>query len=599
MKIFNIKTNTLLFRNFISYLLIAVGVLACFAVLIFVQVSQIIKSVDNDYNDRIFQLVSERIETHIQGIEQFTLVPYINENQELLKQIVVARESSYDSLAFYNTKSRFFQNFSDWILFLNNHKEIQRVFLVTESGVGIERGQSTFLTDYSFLENALYQKALASGGKPVYQIGKEEYAKDYSGKAAERFLMIARKINVSGTNGKNIVLFLVIGLEEVNRIVQDVMEKDLLDFFILDEDQEIIYATRQGNTELAENYRTITNRLIVKYNKQNLAIAGHDFTYTGWKFLTISSTENIRGLNYILLKSFSGFVAIAIVLAFILSYIFSRYIFKPINQLVGYTHSIREGDFEHTIQVEGPEEILLLSDAMNAMTRELRRMIQRNYILTIQQKEARLSALQAQINPHFLYNTLNTISMSAELSDLHEIARATQSLSDMFRYNIQNTKDLVSIKKELEHVHNYIRIQNLRYDNMIQCHVDIEPELLQTRIIKFVLQPLVENSVIHGMSGEKPENHIYISASEDGGDIILTVCDNGHGIDEDKLRSINETLSQDDWSISGESQRSSAMGIGLLNVHDRLRLYYGEEYGIWIESIVDVGTQVHICIKRE
>ena len=329
-----------------------------------------------------------------------------------------------------------------------------------------------------------------------------------------------------------------------------------------------------------------------------VALSGYYFTYTGWKFFAISSEDTTTRISQIFFSNMQLMIIIIIIVAFLFAFLFSKSITEPISKLVKYTQYIREGKFDQSVKVKGPHEIIILSDAMNSMSNKLSKIINQNYILSLREKEARLNALQSQINPHFLYNTLNTIGMLAEIANIPTIAKAAQALSDMFRYNIKSTSKLVSIREELEHVDNYLCIQNIRYDNAIQYQFNIPEEILGYKTIKFVLQPIVENAIYHGLELKKGEKKITITAQRKEDLIILWVEDNGLGIPHHKLESLQKNLDSfeyiEKYSVGSLNVKSE---IGLINVHQRIRIYYGEPCGLQIQSEQNIGTTVQICLK--
>lgn len=199
--------------------------------------------------------------------------------------------------------------------------------------------------------------------------------------------------------------------------------------------------------------------------------------------------------------------------------------------------------------------------------------------------------LQSQINPHFLYNALNTISSIAQLQDVDYIPEIASGLSDMFRYNIDG-REVVSLQEEITQTENYMSIQKIRFPERFVIEISVEQELLECQILKFILQPIVENSYKYGFKKKQKKDILRISGyREKGGDILLMIEDNGVGIEEEKVKCINETL-------AGEDGFETASGIGLRNVNARIRNYYGDNYGIWLESKLDSFTRVYLKVRE-
>ena len=203
--------------------------------------------------------------------------------------------------------------------------------------------------------------------------------------------------------------------------------------------------------------------------------------------------------------------------------------------------------------------------------------------------------LQFQINPHFLYNALNTISSIAILENVEYIPEIANSLSDMFRYNIKGS-NIVTVGEELVQLRNYMNIQNIRFPDRFQIEIDIPEEIRACSIIKFVLQPVVENSIHHGFVKKRKKDRLRISAERENGVLTLIVEDDGVGIEPDQVREMNERFAREDTVTELEEDAKS---IGLANVNARLRNYYGAGGGIRVESRVGEYTKIILKLRAE
>jgi two-component system sensor histidine kinase YesM len=225
------------------------------------------------------------------------------------------------------------------------------------------------------------------------------------------------------------------------------------------------------------------------------------------------------------------------------------------------------------------------------MVKRIKNLIFKEYEADLKRKEAELKALESQINPHFLYNTLETISSIAYLKDIPEITTISKSLSQLFRYSISNDKKLVTLADELYHTSNYINIQTIRHGNKFNVIFDIDESLKKYKVIKLILQPLIENSVNHGLELVKSGGLISISAKLiTNHTLMIEVEDNGVGISHKKLEVIQNYLNNGSDDTCSETSKS----IGLTNVHFRIQHYYGKDYGLSLESKNEMGTKVTI-----
>ena len=243
------------------------------------------------------------------------------------------------------------------------------------------------------------------------------------------------------------------------------------------------------------------------------------------------------------------------------------------------------------------DEVGILYREYNTMIREINRYIKESYQNKLITLDSQMKSLEAQINSHFLYNTLESINSIAEIEEVESISIMTKALGDMFRYSIKTESELVSVSDELNHVNNYIAIQNIRYDNSIEFKIEIPPEIYSCRILKLILQPIIENSILHGLENKRMKGCVTLKAYEISNDrIIFEITDDGVGMSSDQLNKTRKFLEeQPEFKELGRRNKNS---IGLKNVHSRIALYYGLEYGLTIESKENKGTTIKICAPK-
>jgi two-component system sensor histidine kinase YesM len=281
----------------------------------------------------------------------------------------------------------------------------------------------------------------------------------------------------------------------------------------------------------------------------------------------------------------TGWLVLACILlsvAFVVpsSMMVTRSITVPIATIVSAMDSIEVNDFKHKIDDKSPDEIGSLSGAFDRMNDRIRELITEVYEGRVRQKEAELTALQAQINPHFLYNTLDSINWMAYRAGHKEIRTMVTALSSLFRLSLNKGSDYYVLRHELEHVKNYIAIQTIRHNGRIRfsVHTDVDPDAYET--LKILLQPLVENAVIHGIEPNGGVGTVEVGVHKNGDSIVMTVTDDGVGIAAQQ-----ELVSQ-----------SSEHGYGIHNLRERIRLSYGEEYGITVTGKTGGGATATVVI---
>lgn len=284
--------------------------------------------------------------------------------------------------------------------------------------------------------------------------------------------------------------------------------------------------------------------------------------------------------------------AVAILLSTLLSGLAVKSVTQPIKKLCSQTRKVAKGDFTAQTKIESMDEIAVLTDSFNDMTSEIGMLVadikkqEENLRIT----ESRL--LQAQINPHFLYNTLDTIVWLAEAKQTKEVVSMVTALSEFFRTTLSKGKDYITIQEEESHIRSYLQIQQFRYQDIMDYEIDMDEEIYPYSIPKLTLQPLVENALYHGIKNKRGKGLIRITGRKVKNRIYLTVEDNGIGMTEKELDKLRRGV----YRIQNEEDTS---GFGLANVNQRLQYYYGEEYGVFFESQEGEGTQATVIIEAK
>ena len=280
---------------------------------------------------------------------------------------------------------------------------------------------------------------------------------------------------------------------------------------------------------------------------------------------------------------------------FILSIYFSFKLVKPIRQLQTATEECARGNYDISIPIQSQDEIGMLCSSFNTMAYKIKNLLESVYLYQLQNKQAQLEALQNQINPHFLHNTLETIRMKALINKDREVANMIKILARLFRITLDRTHNIVSLKDELEHVQTYIDIQNMRFDNRFHLEVHAPEELMNCSIIKLTLQPIVENCIVHGFSQTFHNETVTIDIEEKDSDLLIQISDNGKGIDQENLDRILRKIHHIDIKDTGYLEHNS---IGLINISERIQLEYGPQYCLDIQSVQPHGTCVVIKIPK-
>lgn len=337
-----------------------------------------------------------------------------------------------------------------------------------------------------------------------------------------------------------------------------------------------------------QSYST-NNFITISHNSEKLYIKSSSINKTDWYLVTILPESSViakinsQRIYLFLILIVCGGTSIA------LAFYFVNSINKRLSKVISGMHCVQSGNLNHYIDNNSNDELGELIDSYNYMIGKMSILIEDQYKLGKSVKNAELKALQSQINPHFLYNTLDMINWMSYKKMNKEISVAVNTLAKFYKLSLNKGKDLVSIKDELQHSNLYVDIQNMRYNNRISLRINVDEQISKYLIPKITLQPILENAINHGILGKGEVNGlISILGYSTNSDIVLIIADDGIGMKEDKLNLL----------LSNNLSSEKGSGYGLKNINKRIKLLYGENYGLSFESNYGHGTQVKIKIPK-
>lgn len=431
-----------------------------------------------------------------------------------------------------------------------------------------------------------YQKALAADGQAVISTSHVQNA--IAGKY-DWVVTLSRSISNSASPGVTGVFFVDLNYNSIRDLCERISLGDKGYIYILDEDGGIVYHPQQQliysgmkdelisevmNTEVP-SFRTKDGRLYTISRSEA----------TGWIVVGVSYvSELMEGadetrITYLLVAML--LLTVAMLLAFLLS----DKITRPIKSLELSMKEVEKGNFAHVaLEVRENNEIGRLSRKFNSMTREIQKLMEESEREQRAKRRYELKALQSQINPHFLYNTLDSIIWMAEWGKNQEVVKMTSSLARLLRRSISNEQEVVTIEEEINYTEAYLTIQKMRYQDKLEYEIMVDPDIRNEETVKLVLQPLVENAIYHGIKYKEGKGMIQIRGFREETGIALQIQDDGRGMDQNTLDHIFEKHVRD----------TKSNGVGLQNVHERIRLYYGTAYGLSFESEPGKGTTVTV-----
>jgi len=314
------------------------------------------------------------------------------------------------------------------------------------------------------------------------------------------------------------------------------------------------------------------------------------YTYLYYESAYLNSLQSDMITNMIVLMVIVVFFSLVLLYVLLASSRkLSRKIVDPIDMICERLEAIGKGSLTVREPIQADvEEIQLLSDGIENMVDRLIKQIEKNTEQEKQRRRTEFALLQAQINPHFLYNTLDTIVWLIESEEISEAVKMVASLSNYFRFSLSRGKNVITIEEEEQHVRSYLEIQQMRYRDLMDYEIDIPEQLKKYILPKLTLQPLVENALYHGIKNRRRKGFIRLTGREVNGRIILEVADEGRGMTEERLEEVRASLTE------GTNE-----GFGLRTVHQRIQILFGPEYGLSLESTLDVGTKVIVTIPMK
>ncbi len=529
---------------------------------------------------------------------------------ELKLAIYTAASSMEASDAHYLTNTATGKRGSDILsaMIEDNFSPVQQnalsaVYVIDESGINAAFGPDSADAAISSPSSQKWFVDAAANAGSVVMLGTVQ--RFYSEGVNKIVLSAAKSINDEAYTGSQAVLLFDFNFSILSDLLtaSDRYDPSSLSGYksaerlILDRDGNILYSRDRGRLTTKADETIISavkNKeeyfIFVNYDDSDYFMTFVFYDNPGWTFIDLNPASNVS--DRLWLRSPILTVTLALFGLVLLIYLgVALGLLKPINELTAVI-----SDYEN--QYPGAEgQIPLLQVRKNnsaaGSTSDVDYLINKISSIKLSQKEAELNSLQNQINPHFLYNTLESIRGAALYHGIHEIASMSKSLSLLFRYSISE-RVLVSVKEELQHLENYISIQNFRFEDKFELQYNIPPELMNYKILKLTLQPLIENSIKHGLEMKLGKGAIKIEILSLESNIKIIISDDGLGIPPKKLEELNKSLASDKSRNTDESVRTGT-GIGVMNVNSRIKLYFGEQYGLKFRDAL-AGTTVEITL---
>ena len=535
----------------------------------------------SEYTHTIIQQMNQNIDSYIDYMENIAYLISSNEDvQDYLFDEKIDNEGRYRILNQLQT-------------ILDSRSDIRNVGIISKNGrMLINDGSKSVNQDLDLNTQEWYATALEKPNGPILTSSHVQHIM-----SGERPWVITLSRGIrdrSGSGEKEGVFFIDLNYSAISELCDQSTVGTKGYAFILDAKGNIVYHPQQQ--QLYNELQTENISLIMDTDEDTvLTGTGNDGKLysisrsekTGW---TVVDCTNVKELLSKSRQAQSVYVLTAIILV-IVALLFSRFMARsitlPIQKLRDSMKKVQEGDFSVSdVVVDSKNEIGSLTKSFDVMTHRIHELMEQNVHEQEEKRKSELKALQSQINPHFLYNTLDSIIWMAEGKKNEEVVLMTASLARLLRQSISNEDEVVPIANEVEYARGYLTIQKMRYKDKLEFQIEVDSSILYIPLIKLVLQPIIENAIYHGLKYKESKGLLIVKGFMKDGNAVLQVIDDGVGMDEETLAHI-----YDKHKVNYHSN-----GVGVYNVQKRLKLYYGEDYGITYTSELGKGTTATITI---
>lgn len=578
------------FKSIRSTMIFSFGILIVVALFTFLILSlnyteNTVLDNSKEYTIQLVEQIRSEIDSYISYMENISQMVTGADNSDVIQFLFLAEKEN----SVY--KGRVLNQFKT---VMKTRSDILNVAVVAENGRNLINDGTAELNPYATLEDMnWYKETMEAGGASVVSSSHVQNAI----MGSYQWVVTLSKALINPKTGKaEGIFFIDLNYSAINTLCEKISLGSKGYLFIVDKHKSIIYHPQQQlvlaglkSEQLDEALRLRNGNFMTNEGDSSKLYTICSSAETGW---TIAGVAYLSDLMRNKQQTQLAYVLIALVLftmAMVLSVLLSGGITRPLTELKESMKEVERGNFNNAaFGITGDNEIASLGNSFNIMTERIQQLMEENVQEQRQKRKSELRALQSQVNPHFLYNTLDSIIWMSESGKNDEVVLMTSALAKLLRQSISNENEIVPISQEIEYTRSYLIIQKMRYRDQLEFEIEVDDDIMSRPIVKLVIQPLVENAIYHGIKYLEGKGMIWINGGRTGDKIVISISDNGVGMDEGTLAGILEKKPKD------KDRKSN--GVGVYNVHNRLQLYYGKEYGLSFESAVGIGTNVTVKI---
>ncbi|MBP1991467.1 cache domain-containing sensor histidine kinase [Paenibacillus eucommiae] len=580
----------------LMFLFISILIMIVSSVLVYLQVLDILKSRSEQSTVQLFRHVERGITSFRNEAEQVSVSLLM---EPIIREVLEQRGSKVDHLFLtLELRELFKQTMAKYTYF-------DSIYLFTEEGemVGVTNSRGYSLTttkNHPFYKTSIY-RASASQYTQVHWYGGQRQA-DFmeDPQVTERALVpdlltFARYVKVLNNEDRSGILVFNIKEKELASVYQDLSDSEEMRTYIVDQEGTIISALNKA--DLGQQGETINSEgdaygSFSQWGEKPQQVVYYRLPSNNWMLIKeipmVLFNKDVMKLQQILLIVF----VISLLLIVFLTLYWTNLILYPLKELAEKMQSLERGKLGVLIQRFPANEIGLLGRHFNRMSLSIAELIEQNEKTEGKKRQSEVKALQAQITPHFLHNTLNSIKWMAIVSNSRNIADSITTLGKMLHLFYKDTSLFCSVKDEIEYIVHYVKMMNMRYGEGIKLQIECPESLQGASMLKLILQPIVENAFLHGFEQKHYKGLIQISVHDEGGHLMIQVTDDGSGMTEERLEQIRSNMN----AVS--SELTPVNSIGISNTHTRIQLHYGSEYGLTLQSEHGTGTVATLHIPK-
>ncbi len=575
------KKTSIRYTIFIYFTVSALVAMLLSGIALYVQMSRQLAAVVREENQAVLGQVNRSVDSYLRTIMKLSDSLYYG----VIKNADLSAESVNSQIT---------------LLYDNNKDSIANIALLSKDGELLEAVPAARLkTDLDVTKEEWFGNTLERTDNLHFTTPHVQYIFDNNENQYRWVITLTRAVEITqGTSTNQGILLIDIRYSSLQQILDNISLGNQGYLYMIGGSGELIYHPKMQlietgqmteNTAAAAGYRDGSYQ--EEYNGEKRDVNVKFVGYTGWKLLSVTPEKGLS-LSNLKMRLFVVFVAASFLLVLMLinAFISSR-ITNPIQDLEKSVNAIEEGDLDTRISIRGSYELQHLGRSIGDMAKRIKALMQDIVTEHESKRKSEFDTLQSQINPHFLYNTLDIIVWMIENEHKQEAVKVVTALARFFRISLSKGRSIIPVCDELEHVRNYLMIQQMRFKNKFTYAIEMEDEVKNLASLKLMLQPLVENAIYHGMEFMDGDGEIHIQVYREREELWFLVRDNGLGMTAEQVENL--------FGDEPHTTSRQGSGIGVKNVNERIKLYFGENYGLAIESEPDEGTLIRIHLPAK